>query len=141
MRKLIIARSSSLVMMKKNTVIKTRCGKISTLNAHCSKETHAVNIKRVSNFIPLPFRTQWERERERENQRDCHSSLSSGEASYPQEGPEESYSYQHHHHEPTRKTNSRHLSADAPVTTCYSFFLNFIIVYFLFIYLTLILPF
>uniref|UniRef100_A0A3Q3VIC3 BAT2 N-terminal domain-containing protein n=1 Tax=Mola mola TaxID=94237 RepID=A0A3Q3VIC3_MOLML len=49
-----------------------------------------------------------------ENQRDCHSSLSSGEASYPQEGPEESYSYQHHHHEPPRKTNSRHLSADAP---------------------------
>uniref|UniRef100_A0A3Q0SSR0 Proline rich coiled-coil 2B n=1 Tax=Amphilophus citrinellus TaxID=61819 RepID=A0A3Q0SSR0_AMPCI len=46
---------------------------------------------------------EWERERE--NQRDCHSSLSSGEASYPQEGPEESYSYQHHHHEPPRKTN------------------------------------
>uniref|UniRef100_I3KCJ9 Proline rich coiled-coil 2B n=1 Tax=Oreochromis niloticus TaxID=8128 RepID=I3KCJ9_ORENI len=54
-------------------------------------------------------------ERERENQRDCHSSLSSGEASYPQEGPEESYSYQHHHHEPPRKTNGKYLSTDTQV--------------------------
>ncbi|XP_040914533.1 protein PRRC2B isoform X3 [Toxotes jaculatrix] len=52
--------------------------------------------------------TEWERE----NQRDCQSSLSSGEASYPQDGPEENYSYQHHHHEPPRKTSSRYLSTD-----------------------------
>ncbi|KAM9306687.1 protein PRRC2B isoform 2-T2 [Pholidichthys leucotaenia] len=51
-------------------------------------------------------------ERERDNQRDCHSSLSSGEASYPQESQDESHFYQHHHHEPPRKTNSRYLSAD-----------------------------
>ncbi|XP_032395776.1 protein PRRC2B isoform X1 [Etheostoma spectabile] len=51
---------------------------------------------------------------ERENQRDCQSSLNSGEVSYPQEGPDESYSYQHHHHEPPRKTNGRYLSADTP---------------------------
>uniref|UniRef100_A0A3Q3C8U2 Proline rich coiled-coil 2B n=1 Tax=Haplochromis burtoni TaxID=8153 RepID=A0A3Q3C8U2_HAPBU len=55
-------------------------------------------------------------ERERDNQRDCHSSLSSGEASYPQEGPEESYSFQHHHHEPPRKTNGKYLSTDTQVT-------------------------
>uniref|UniRef100_A0A3B4FNI0 Proline rich coiled-coil 2B n=1 Tax=Pundamilia nyererei TaxID=303518 RepID=A0A3B4FNI0_9CICH len=54
-------------------------------------------------------------ERERDNQRDCHSSLSSGEASYPQEGPEESYSFQHHHHEPPRKTNGKYLSTDTQV--------------------------
>ncbi|XP_026029434.1 protein PRRC2B isoform X2 [Astatotilapia calliptera] len=54
-------------------------------------------------------------ERERDNQRDCHSSLSSGEASYPQEGPEESYSFQHHHHEPPRKTNAKYLSTDTQV--------------------------
>uniref|UniRef100_A0A3B4UFR1 Proline rich coiled-coil 2B n=1 Tax=Seriola dumerili TaxID=41447 RepID=A0A3B4UFR1_SERDU len=54
--------------------------------------------------------TEWERERE--NLRDCQSSLSSGEASYPQEGPEENYSYQHHHQEPPRKTNGRYLSTD-----------------------------
>ncbi|TMS08249.1 Protein PRRC2B [Larimichthys crocea] len=58
--------------------------------------------------------TEWERERDREIQRDCQSSLSSGEASYPQDGPEESYSYQHHHHEPPRKTNGRYISTDAP---------------------------
>uniref|UniRef100_A0A8D2ZW12 Proline rich coiled-coil 2B n=1 Tax=Scophthalmus maximus TaxID=52904 RepID=A0A8D2ZW12_SCOMX len=57
--------------------------------------------------------TEWEREREL--LRDCHSSLSPGEA-YPQEGPEENYSYQHHHHEPPRKTNGRYLSTDAQVT-------------------------
>ncbi|XP_072227936.1 protein PRRC2B isoform X2 [Leuresthes tenuis] len=55
--------------------------------------------------------TEWEREL----QRDCHSSLSSGEASYPQEGPEENYPYQHHHHEPPRKPNSRYLSTDSQV--------------------------
>ncbi|XP_028273197.1 protein PRRC2B isoform X4 [Parambassis ranga] len=54
--------------------------------------------------------TEWERERE--NQRDCQSSLSSGETSFPQEGPEESYSYQHHHHEAPRKSNGRYLSTD-----------------------------
>ncbi|KAK2819235.1 hypothetical protein Q5P01_024796 [Channa striata] len=53
---------------------------------------------------------EWERERE--NQRDCQSSLSSGEAFYPQEAPEENYSYQHHHHEPSRKTSGRFLSVD-----------------------------
>lgn len=72
------------------------------------------------NFNTLHSRTDWERERERESQRDCQSSLSSGEASYPQEGPEESYSYQHHHHDPPRKTNSRYLSTDTPVTTQYA---------------------
>ncbi|XP_033952071.1 protein PRRC2B isoform X7 [Pseudochaenichthys georgianus] len=54
-------------------------------------------------------RTEWEREREL--QRD---SLSSGEVAYPQEGPEESYSYQHHHLEPPRKTNGRYLPTDVP---------------------------
>ncbi|XP_059213696.1 LOW QUALITY PROTEIN: protein PRRC2B [Centropristis striata] len=58
--------------------------------------------------------TDWERERERENLRDCQSSLSSGEVSYPQEGPEESYSYQHHHNEAPRKTNGRYLPTDTP---------------------------
>uniref|UniRef100_A0A3Q3KKD2 BAT2 N-terminal domain-containing protein n=1 Tax=Monopterus albus TaxID=43700 RepID=A0A3Q3KKD2_MONAL len=53
--------------------------------------------------------TEWEKERE--NQRDCQSS-SSGETSYPQEGPEESYSYQHHHHEPPRKSSGRYLSVE-----------------------------
>ncbi|XP_060917840.1 protein PRRC2B isoform X4 [Labrus mixtus] len=53
--------------------------------------------------------TEWEREREREN---CQSSLSAGEATYPQEGLEEGYSYQHHHHESLRKTSSRYLSPD-----------------------------
>ncbi|XP_031715947.1 protein PRRC2B isoform X3 [Anarrhichthys ocellatus] len=52
--------------------------------------------------------TEWERE----NQRQIQSSLNSGEVSYPLEGPEESYSFQHHHHEQPRKTNSRHLSTD-----------------------------
>lgn len=66
---------------------------------------------------PLPFRNDWDRERERDVQRDCRSSLSSGEASNPQEGPEESYSYPHHHHDPRRKTNGRYLSTDSPVTT------------------------
>ncbi|XP_019937541.2 protein PRRC2B isoform X7 [Paralichthys olivaceus] len=56
--------------------------------------------------------TEWERERERENQRDCHSSLSSGEA-YPSEGQEENYSYQHHQLEAARKANGRYLSTDA----------------------------
>uniref|UniRef100_A0A3Q1GQT6 Proline rich coiled-coil 2B n=1 Tax=Acanthochromis polyacanthus TaxID=80966 RepID=A0A3Q1GQT6_9TELE len=50
-------------------------------------------------------------------QRDCQSSLSSGEASYPQDGPEESYSYQHHHLEPPRKANGRYLPTDTQVTT------------------------
>ncbi|XP_033979503.1 protein PRRC2B isoform X8 [Trematomus bernacchii] len=54
-------------------------------------------------------RTEWEREREL--QRD---SLSAGEVAYPQEGPEESYSYQHHHLEPPRKTNGRYLPTDIP---------------------------
>uniref|UniRef100_A0A3P8P6A2 BAT2 N-terminal domain-containing protein n=1 Tax=Astatotilapia calliptera TaxID=8154 RepID=A0A3P8P6A2_ASTCA len=54
-------------------------------------------------------------ERERDNQRDCHSSLSSGEASYPQEGPEESYSFQHHHHEPPRKTNVQQRNQGDPL--------------------------
>lgn len=65
----------------------------------------------------LSFRNDWDRERERDTQRDCQSSLSSGEASYPQDGPEDSYSYPHHHHEPRRKTNGRYLSTDSPVTT------------------------
>lgn len=56
----------------------------------------------------------WDRERERDAQRDCQSSLSSGEASYPQEGPEDGYSYPHHHHDPRRKTNGRYLSTDSP---------------------------
>ncbi|XP_029024602.1 protein PRRC2B isoform X3 [Betta splendens] len=54
--------------------------------------------------------TEWERERE--NQRDCQSSLSSGEASYSQDAPDETYSYQHHHHEPSRKISGRYLSVD-----------------------------
>ncbi|XP_024918444.1 protein PRRC2B isoform X5 [Cynoglossus semilaevis] len=53
--------------------------------------------------------TEWERERD--NQPDCHSSLSSGEG-YPQDGPEENYSYPNHHLEPSRKTSGRYLSAD-----------------------------
>ncbi|XP_068429563.1 protein PRRC2B isoform X4 [Clinocottus analis] len=57
--------------------------------------------------------TEWEKERE--SQRDCISSLSSGEVPYPPEGPEESYSYQHHHHEQPRKTNIRYLSTDTLV--------------------------
>ncbi|XP_029921950.1 protein PRRC2B isoform X3 [Myripristis murdjan] len=52
---------------------------------------------------------EWERERE--NQRECQSSLSSGEVAYSQEGPEESYSH-HHHHESLRKNNGRHLSTE-----------------------------
>ncbi|KAM9841363.1 protein PRRC2B isoform 2-T2 [Aulostomus maculatus] len=55
---------------------------------------------------------EWERERD--IQRDCQSSLSSGEVTYPQDGPEESYSYQHHHQEPLRKASSRSLSTDSP---------------------------
>ncbi|XP_078141974.1 protein PRRC2B isoform X3 [Centroberyx gerrardi] len=54
---------------------------------------------------------EWERERERENQRECQSSLSSGEVAYAQDGPEESYSF-HHHHDPLRKTNGRYLSTE-----------------------------
>lgn len=54
---------------------------------------------------------EWEREKE--NQRDCQSSLSSGDAPYSQEGPEENYSSQHHHHEPPRKPISRYLSTDS----------------------------
>ncbi|XP_056873914.1 protein PRRC2B isoform X3 [Takifugu flavidus] len=54
--------------------------------------------------------TEWERE----NQRDCHSSLSSGEASYPHEGPEEGYSYHPLHQEPSRKSNARYPSTDSP---------------------------
>ncbi|XP_017263270.1 protein PRRC2B isoform X3 [Kryptolebias marmoratus] len=50
---------------------------------------------------------------ERENQRDRQSSLSSGEQSYPQEASEENYSYQHHHHEASRKLSNRYLSADS----------------------------
>lgn len=57
-----------------------------------------------------PPRTEWERD----PQRDCQSSLSSGEVSYPAEGPEDGYSY---HHEPPRKPNGRYLSADALVST------------------------
>ncbi|XP_010775265.1 protein PRRC2B isoform X2 [Notothenia coriiceps] len=55
------------------------------------------------------MRTEWERERELQRE-----SLSSGEVAYPQEGPEESYSYQHHHLEPPRKTNGRYLPVDIP---------------------------
>ncbi|XP_038150898.1 protein PRRC2B [Cyprinodon tularosa] len=49
---------------------------------------------------------------ERENQRDCQSSLSSGDAPYSQEGAEENYS-SHHHHEPLRKPIGRYLSTDS----------------------------
>ncbi|XP_058472602.1 protein PRRC2B isoform X3 [Solea solea] len=66
------------------------------------EEEHAPNVKNK-------MWTEWERERE--NQRDCQSSLGSGEV-YPQDGPEENYSYQHHHHEPPRKTSGRYLSPD-----------------------------
>lgn len=126
MRKSIIVRSSSSVMTRMTMVKKTRCGKISSHSSqilffffgHHSKGSW-------SNFNPLLFRTEWERERDREIQRDCQSSLSSGEASYPQDGPEESYSYQHHHHEPPRKTNGRYISTDAPVTTLYILFFYF----------------
>ncbi|KAM6902843.1 protein PRRC2B [Xenentodon cancila] len=55
--------------------------------------------------------TEWERDRE--SQRDCQSSLSSGEVSYPQESLEENYSYRHHHHEPPRKSSSRYPSLDS----------------------------
>ncbi|KAF3701971.1 Protein PRRC2B HLA-B-associated transcript 2-like 1 Proline-rich coiled-coil protein 2B [Channa argus] len=65
------------------------------------EEEHSSNEK-------IKMWNEWERE----NQRDCQSSLSSGEASYPHEAPEESYSYQHHHHEPSRKTSGRFLSVD-----------------------------
>ncbi|KAL6096806.1 prrc2b [Pungitius sinensis] len=47
--------------------------------------------------------TEWERE-----------NLISGEVPYTQEGTEESYSYQPHHHEQPMKTNSRYLSTDTP---------------------------
>ncbi|XP_068190252.1 protein PRRC2B isoform X2 [Antennarius striatus] len=56
--------------------------------------------------------TGWERERE--IHRDGPSSLGSGDVSYLQEGPEDSYSFQHRHHELPRKTNGRYISADAP---------------------------
>lgn len=51
--------------------------------------------------------TDWEIE----NQRDCQSSLSMGEPSFPQESTEDNYLYQHHH-EPPRKTNGRYLPTD-----------------------------
>ncbi|KAM9735385.1 protein PRRC2B isoform 5-T5 [Menidia menidia] len=54
---------------------------------------------------------QWERE----NHRDGLSSLSLGETSYPQDGPEDSYLYQHHHLELSRKPNSRYLSGESQV--------------------------
>ncbi|XP_027880744.1 protein PRRC2B isoform X1 [Xiphophorus couchianus] len=54
---------------------------------------------------------EWEREKE--NQRDCQSSLSSGEATYSQEGADDNYSSQHHHHESHRKPISRYLSTDS----------------------------
>ncbi|XP_028318054.1 protein PRRC2B isoform X3 [Gouania willdenowi] len=47
-------------------------------------------------------------ERERDHQRDCQSSLSSGEPSYPLEGLDEGYSYQQHHSEASRKTSNRY---------------------------------
>ncbi|XP_056146590.1 protein PRRC2B isoform X2 [Lampris incognitus] len=49
-------------------------------------------------------------ERERANQRECQSSLSSGDGGYTQESPEESYSY---HHEPPKKTNSKYSLMEA----------------------------
>lgn len=49
---------------------------------------------------------------ENDNQRDCHSSLSLGEMSYPQESPEDNYRFQLHH-EPQRKTSSRCISTDS----------------------------
>ncbi|XP_035996117.1 protein PRRC2B isoform X1 [Fundulus heteroclitus] len=54
---------------------------------------------------------EWEREKEL--QRDCHSSLSSGDAPYSQEAGEENYSSQNHHHEPPRKPIGRYLSTDS----------------------------
>lgn len=134
MRKSIIVRSSSSVMMKKNTcpMIKTSFGKISLLIAHyylkcSSRKIPSITVLSVFllsgflvNFDLLLLRTEWERERE--NHRDCQSSLSSGEPSYPQETSEESYSYQHHHHEPPRKTSGRYPSVDTQVTTHYVFF-------------------
>lgn len=120
MRRLIIARSSSLVMMKRKIMTKTKCGQISCFFWGVGVVGHV--LKRSNFFIvnPLPLRTEWERERE--NQRDCHSSLSSGETSYPHEGPEESYSYQPLHQEPSRKSNNRYPSTDSLVNTLHCFY-------------------
>ncbi|XP_015798308.3 protein PRRC2B isoform X2 [Nothobranchius furzeri] len=66
------------------------------------EEEHSAINKRIWN--------DWDRERE--NQRDCQSSLSSGDPSYSLEAPEENYSYQHHH-DPPRKPSSRYLPTDS----------------------------
>lgn len=116
MKKLITVRSSSLAMTKMNTAIKTRCGKSFVIPAgSCSDFSGRFSIQVILNLCS--DRNDWDRERDRDAQRDCRSSLSSGEASNPQEGPEESYPYPHHNHDPRRKTNGRYLSTDSPVTT------------------------
>ncbi|XP_034048241.1 protein PRRC2B isoform X3 [Thalassophryne amazonica] len=67
------------------------------------EEEHAPNDKNK-------MWNEWERERE--NHYDCQSSLSSGELSYPLEGPEESYPFQNHNHELPRKNNGRYATME-----------------------------
>lgn len=112
-RRSITARSSSLVTTKRKTMRRTKCGETSFF-FFALRPNRDLNLSRLKVYHQsFPFRTEWERE----NQRDCHSSLSSGEASYPHEGPDEGYSYHPLHPEPSRKSNTRYPSTDSPVNT------------------------
>lgn len=119
-RRSITARSSSSVTTKRKTMKRTKCGETSSFVFFiCPTSKSGLNLSRLKVYHQsFPFRTEWERE----NQRDCHSSLSSGEASYPHEGPEEGYSYHPLHPEPSRKNNTRYPSTDSPVNTRFTNF-------------------